>query len=209
MSQILGIDEAGRGCVIGPLVIAGVLFKEKDLDVLKNLGVTDSKKISRQMRKVLYEKLMELCRGAKVEEISPQVIDKHNLNEIELKSFCKIINCFNPQKVYLDAPTNPKGISKFSQLLKSRLKNKDMEIIAENKADLLHPVVGAASIIAKVKRDSIVEKLRKKYGDFGWGYPTEEKVKVFLQNITKEKIKIVRRKWKTFKDLVFQIKFDF
>jgi len=206
MSKILlGIDEAGRGSLIGPLVIAGVILKKESLDVLKEIGVRDSKKLSRKKREELYKELIKVCDGIKIKCIPPQIIDKQNLNELEIKCFSEMINYFRPEKVYIDAPVNKNGIDKFTDSLRKFLMDKDTELIIKNKADSFYSIVSAASIIAKVKRDLVIKRLRERYGDFGWGYPGEKKVKEFLYRAIKEKksLTIIRKKWSTFKKSLF------
>jgi len=79
----------------------------------------------------------------------------------------------------------------------------NIEIIAEYKADEKYGVVAAASIVAKVVRDAEIKKLRKQFGDFGSGYPSDEKtIKFVEENIkTLEKYGIIRKKWKTYKNI--------
>ena len=85
----------------------------------------------------------------------------------------------------------------------SIVKNKDIEIVAENYADKNYPVVSAASILAKVTRDAEIKKLHKKYGFFGSGYPGDERTIKFLEKLDKEEYsKIVRLKWATSKNIL-------
>ncbi|ENN96257.1 ribonuclease HII [Methanocaldococcus villosus KIN24-T80] len=131
--MILGIDEAGRGCVIGPLVICGYATDEEKL---KNIGVKDSKKLNKKERERL-KNILESIGYYDVIIITPEelnkMMNKKNLNDIEIEAFKEIIkkfiNKFEIEKVYIDACS--------SNLLsfKRKFKDLDIEIIAEHKAD--------------------------------------------------------------------------
>ena len=88
--KICGIDDAGRGSMIGPLVIAGISIKEKNLKNLKSIGVRDSKKLTPKTREILYKKILKIVDNYYVVRITPKTIDrsvsKHNLNHLELES---------------------------------------------------------------------------------------------------------------------------
>jgi ribonuclease HII len=181
MSFVLGIDEAGRGPVIGPLVIAGVLVDEHQLDELTALGVRDSKTLARERRTELAREIEARAHHVSVISI-PACELEANLTRIELVGMAKIIRDLGPANVYLDAPVGPRAIPRFIDALRDLLGDATCEIVAENKADARFPAVAAASIVAKVHRDREVEKLRSIYGDLGWGYPSEPKVQSFLRD---------------------------
>ena len=176
----LGIDEAGRGPVIGPLVIAGVLLDEAHIEELCELGVRDSKTLTRKKRAELAPEIEARAHRVSVVSI-PACELEANLTRIELEGMATLIRDLSPVTVYLDAPVGPRAIPRYVQTLRGLLENVECEIVAENKADARFPVVAAASIIAKVHRDREIERLRSKYGDFGWGYPSERKVQRFLR----------------------------
>jgi len=207
MGFLLGIDEAGKGPVIGPLVIAGVLISEENEGKLKKLGIKDSKELSPEKRKKFSEEIKNLSEDFVVLKISASELNKEmdtkTLNEIEISRIAQIINSFwmRKPKVYIDAlEANTK---KFKEKILSRLKDKKLEIIAENYADKTYPIVSAASIIAKVTRDSEIKNLHKKYGFFGSGYPSDERTIEFLKKLNKEEYnKIVRLKWETSKNIL-------
>ena len=200
--RILGIDEAGRGPVIGPLVVAGVLAG--DQEELRRLGVRDSKALSRQRRTGLAPKIAQI---AQVRSISvPADKLEENLNDIELQALAELIAELEPDLVYFDVPAPPRGVKRFCQRLQELIGPKP-KLIGENHADQRWPIVSAASIIAKVRRDEEVLKLHKKYGDFGWGYPSERKTREFLERWYRDREHgefppCVRRKWKTAKRLL-------
>ncbi|NWG11711.1 ribonuclease HII [Candidatus Bathyarchaeota archaeon] len=201
---IAGVDDAGRGAVIGPLVIAGVSIEEKDLPRLKELGVKDSKLLSPSRREILAVEIKRVVQNVAVEKLSPKEIDKvvetgrklHRLNRLEAQTMAKVIEALKPDIAYVDA----------SDVLEERFKlhiqeclSSKTEIISEHKADRKYPVVSAASIIAKVERDKEIAELAEKYGYLGCGYPTDPKTINFLQQSlekTGEYPDFVRKSWK-------------
>ncbi|MBA3064300.1 ribonuclease HII, partial [Candidatus Woesearchaeota archaeon] len=104
MALILGIDEAGRGPVIGPLVIAGVSIDEKGIDKIKKLGVKDSKLLSPKQREELFDKIINTVKEYKAIIIQPEEIDSAlrseslNLNWLEAIKSAEIINFLKPEK---------------------------------------------------------------------------------------------------------------
>jgi len=184
--RILGVDEAGRGCVMGPLVIAGVLVDEKSQPKLVELGVKDSKLLRRHQREHLAKEIKQTALNTYIIKLPPAEIDKvvnsrrklHKLNRLEAKTMAKIIETLKPDVAIVDA----------SDILADRYKKHIIEclpfqvqVISEHKADKNHPVVSAASIVAKVERDRDIDKLRAQYGDFGSGYMSDPKTKAFLE----------------------------
>jgi len=209
MSYILGIDEAGRGCVIGPLIVAGVLLDERKEFLLKRLGVKDSKKLSHGKRVRLAKRIKKIAKDIvvitiDVDEINEEMETK-KLNQIEIERIAQIINTlssmYDIKKVYIDSLE--KNCEKFVDKLKIFLseKSKEIEIIAENKADDKYPVVSAASIIAKVKREEVINRLKKEYGDFGSGYSSDEKTIKFLKEKGMKAKEILRKEWYTLERL--------
>lgn len=206
MGIILGIDEAGRGPVIGPLVICGVVCNEQDVEKLKVIGVKDSKLLTPLQREGLVPLIKNIITDFSLVKILPQTIEIGNLNEIEIKVAASLIKKFMPSKVILDTPVSAKlsnfYCDKIRELVRFDLKaNKDVEMIGEPHADVNYHIVGAASILAKVERDSEIEELHKKYGDFGSGYPGDPKTQQFIKewNLFPE---IVRRSWDTCKEVL-------
>jgi ribonuclease HII len=196
MARILGIDEAGRGPVIGPLVIAGVTIDDRKRWQLKKLGVKDSKKHTPKRREELFEKIITIVDDYDIRIISPRQVDAA-LNDPDNNLYCaKIINLLKPKRTFVDCPST--NIRAFKRYLRDRLETKT-ELIAEHKADEKYPIVSAASILAKVTRDSEIEKLRKRYGDFGSGYPSDPKTKDFI--LQKHSLPIYRKTWDTWKQV--------
>ena len=196
---IMGIDEAGRGPVIGPMIICGVVIREDSLSGLVKRGVRDSKSLSPRQREKLKREIELLCEGYELISISPQEIDKEGMNDLELRNTVRLIKRFLPQKVFLDAPTrNCESYErKIRELLPSRVR---VKLVVENFADRNYPIVGAASILAKVERDRRISQLEKLYGPLGSGYPSDERTIEFLKGYLRRRQDlppIVRRRWKT------------
>ena len=201
----IGIDEAGKGPVIGSMFVAGVL----NFEGLEDLGVKDSKRLSPSRREYLA-KLIEEATEVHVVEFTASEIDegrkRHTLNEIMVELFSAVICSFQPNRAFVDAAdVNP---NRFAANLKSSFKKEmgegaegELEIISEFKADEHYPVVSAASIVAKVHRDRSIRQLKAEIGEeIGSGYPADPKTIQFLRRLLKEKEDIppyVRRSWKT------------
>ncbi len=190
MELIGGIDEAGRGAVIGPMVIAGVTIDKKSEKKLKTLGVKDSKEIKPEKRAKLYDDIQSIAKDIIVLKVAPCRIDSYrkmgmNLDKIEAMKMAEIIDFNNANRFYVDSLTqNPK---KFKGVIKGFLKNKNAEIIVENYMDESITVVGAASIIAKVERDREIEEIKKTVGvDFGVGYPHDPLTIQHMEKIVNE-----------------------
>lgn len=204
---VAGVDDAGRGCAIGPLVIAGVLMNENNLSKLAELGVKDSKLLSPHRREVLAPEIKRVAKDYKIVKLSPQQIDDvvlngrklRRLNWLEAQTMAKVIEALKPDKAYVDA----------SDVLEERFGRDILDflsfripIVSEHKADRTYPIVSAASIIAKVERDREVAELAKAHGDFGSGYPSDPRTMDFLRRCLKkmeEYPDFVRRSWKPVK----------
>lgn len=203
-TRVAGVDDAGRGAVIGPLAIAGVVLKRRDLPKLKKLGVKDSKRLSPRRREQLAVQIRGLALQVHVVKLSPAEIDEvvrrkrklYKLNRLEAQTMARVIEALKPEKAFVDA----------SDVLADRYKRHileclpiQVEIVSEHKADQKYPVVSAASIIAKVERDKAVSELREKYGELGCGYPTDPQTIQFLKDWVKKfgsYPDFVRKSWK-------------
>lgn len=196
--QICGVDDAGRGSMLGPLVIAGVSLNKTDIPKLSLLGVKDSKQLTPKSREELYKKIIALVDDYYVAKISPKTIDisveNHDLNHLEAKYMAKVISKLNPDMSYVDScDVNPQRFGKEITLLSN---NKNVR--SYHHADSRFVVVSAASIIAKVTRDRTIEKLRKNH-DVGSGYPSDSKTINFVKSYyqTNQTLPIfVRKSWK-------------
>ena len=201
---IAGVDEAGRGCVVGPLVVAGIAVEAENLPLLVELGVKDSKLLTAKKREELYPEIIKLTQNHHIIKLPPAQIDKvvcsartlHKLNRLEAQTMAKIIGFLKPDEAYVDAADVME--QRFGYHIKECLKIKT-KIISKHKADRTFPVVSAASIIAKVERDGEIAKLKIKYGDFGSGYLTDDKTMVFLKRLLDENgdyPSCIRKSWK-------------
>ncbi|MDD2891292.1 MAG: ribonuclease HII [bacterium] len=203
MKKILGIDEAGRGPVIGPLVVCGVLCDETKLKELKKLGVKDSKMLTPSQRNAFVPLIKELAIAYETIQILPDAIEQTNLTILEMDASVELINKFCPDKVIIDTPVSPSAIPDYSNKIRRLLTIPEPELIIIPKADQKYPIVSAASILAKVTRDNEIEELHKKYGDFGSGYPHDPKTHEFIKNWNKCP-EIVRKNWSTCESILVE-----
>jgi ribonuclease HII len=201
---LAGVDEAGRGCVIGPLVIAGVMIKKENLPVLFRLGVKDSKLLSPKKRETLYTEIAGIAEKHLIMKLSPREIDRvveshrklHKLNRLEAQTMAQIIEALNPDEAYVDAADVVED--RFKHHIQEGLTVK-AKIVSKHKADKIYPVVSAASILAKVERDREIAALKNEFGDFGSGYLTDQKTMIFLKQwlqVHGEYPEFVRKSWK-------------
>jgi ribonuclease HII len=205
MPTILGIDEAGRGSVIGPMIIAGVMVDEIGEEELRRMGVKDSKMLTPKKREELYPLIKGVAKDVAAISVSAREIDelrkKKNLNIIEAERMAQIIRLLKADTAYVDAPQVSTG--KFRDILLNLAKN-HTKIVAENYADKKYPAVSAASIIAKVERDRAVEEIKKIVGfNFGVGYSHDERSIRFVKDSLKEKknLEWIRQSWMTVLEL--------
>ncbi|MBN1469978.1 MAG: ribonuclease HII [Fusobacteriaceae bacterium] len=201
----LAFADSPLGPVIGPMVMCGVVIEEKDTDKLLEIGVKDSKLLTPKQRENLFEKIKKIAKSYEIIIISPEEIDKTlesedlNLNWLEALTSAKILNKLRPDKAILDCPSN--NIKAYSNYVKKNL-NKEIELIAEHKADLNYPVVGAASILAKVTRDREIEKIKKKIKiNFGSGYPSDPITVEFLKKYWNKHPEIFRKTWASYRKI--------
>jgi ribonuclease HII len=207
MVFVAGVDEAGRGPAIGPLVVAAVSLDEATADGLFSMGVRDSKALSARRRESLESEIMEIAEGHSYFELQPWAIDKvvnrgqklRKLNYLEAMAMAKAIRDLHPDRVYVDT----------ADVLPDRFRDDILRvlgwrphIICEKKADVKYPVVSAASILAKVRRERLVSDLREIHGDFGSGYPSDPKTVSFIESWFQENDHpppYMRGSWKTVK----------
>jgi len=212
----LGIDDAGRGPVIGPIVLAGCLLTKEQSRELKKLGVKDSKDLTNKRREFLAEKIKKTAETFETTLAHPNEIDNNlnngtNLNILEAILAARIINKINKGfkeiKVIIDCPSV--SIEKWKNILKTKIENlSNLEIICEHKADKNHVEVSAASILAKSTREKEMDSLREKFGkQIGSGYSSDVVTCNFLEKYA-EKHKedgIFRQTWSTWKNACAKI----
>jgi len=217
MALILGIDDAGRGPLIGPMILAGVLLTKEQEKHVKKEGAADSKLLIHKERirisKIINANSLRYhITSSTPIEIDESILSGVNLNTLEAKKAAHIINEINQGKytkekinVIVDCPST--NIKKWQETLEKFINHKNnLEISCEHKADFNHPSVSAASILAKVRREEEMDKLReqyKKYGDIGSGYPSDPMTKDFLKKFGKplENSGLFRKTWATWKAL--------
>ena len=198
-----GVDEAGRGSVMGPLVV-GAAFVEDD-SILKEIGVKDSKKLTPKRRESMYDRITESADHYSVAIMTAEDIDlrreHESLNEIELAMFAEVTGSHPASVVYADCPDVNE--SAFQMHLSARLGGTD--VVARHKADDTYPVVSAASIIAKVTRDRLISDISAEFGeDIGSGYPSDPKTIGFIEKWIKENgcsPRYTRNSWETVRNI--------
>ena len=182
MTKLIGIDDAGRGPVIGPMILAGILIEEKEESIIKEWGAKDSKMLTPKKRGEIKEKISKKFKGH-IEISTPKEIDESsNLNYLEAIKTAKIINKLTEDlnekvNVIIDCPSV--NIASWSNDVQKLIEKPEIvNLSCELKADEIHPVVSGASILAKEKREDEIYRLKKEVGkDFGSGYPADPKTK--------------------------------
>ena len=220
-SLISGIDEAGRGSIIGPLVIASVTANKKTIKKFSRIGVKDSKKLSAKNREIFARIIMDESENVMISKLSGKKIDRAvkfrkeylknknfitnnkiiGLNELEAHSMSKMIKKMNSHSVFVDScDVKPE---RFKERIENRL-NSNMKIYSSHKADEKYVVVAAASVVAKYMRDKEIFKLKRKFGEMGSGYPSDPATRIFLQKWLKKNKTMpdfTRKSWKTWENL--------
>ena len=171
---VCGIDEAGRGSFVGPMVIAGVAVEYSSVSYLHEEGVRDSKILSPKFREKLYHTILDVATDNIVQKICPQTIDNsvlfHGLADLELKKMAHIISDMHADEYYVDS------CYANASLFEGKLYEHtvDRTIHSHTKADSKFTVVAAASIVAKVVRDRAVANIRRVH-PVGSGYPSDSR----------------------------------
>lgn len=183
---IAGVDEVGRGPLVGPVVTACVILP-KDF---KLEGLTDSKKLSEKKREIFYDYIMAHAISVSVGMMSEKVIDEVNIYEATKLAMYEAINNskVRPDHVLIDA---------------MKLEKLEMPSTSIIKGDAKSISIAAASVIAKVTRDRMMEELDKKYPMYGFkkhkGYPTKQHMEAI------EKYGIIEEHRKTFKPVCYHV----
>jgi ribonuclease HII len=181
---ILGVDEAGRGSLVGPLVVGGFLAPAGTMRELQELGVRDSKTLRPDRRAALLGELERRGRCL-VRRIWPATIDewvaRGQLNQLEAREFGRVVRAANPERAYVDACDVV--ARRFGQrVLKTARSSAD--VIARHHADRDFTVVAAASIVAKVHRDRWIEQLEERLGEpVGSGYPSDPRTTRLVETV--------------------------
>ncbi|MDP3104317.1 MAG: ribonuclease HII [Candidatus Methanoperedens sp.] len=205
--MIAGIDEAGKGPVLGPMCVAGLMVDENKLERFVKLGVKDSKKLTPKKREALSVEIKKLADKIFVLEVSPAQIDGlrkvMTMNEIMVACYVKVLEELKPESAFVDAADVI--AERFGENIKKKYSS-DLNITSEHKADEKYPIVSAASILAKVRRDELVRNLERTVGkEIGSGYPADPKTITFLESWVKEHGKLpdfARSSWETSKNII-------
>ncbi len=220
MKFFIGIDDAGRGPVIGPMLMAGVLVDEKQRKKLKKIGCKDSKQLTAEKRAELFPQIQEISISYAVVATSPTEVDGRlsvgvNLNKVEAIKTAEIINTIikaiegkvflnNDEKIEIvvDCPS-PNTVAWHNYLHEHISEPEKILLKCEHKADINHVECSAASILAKVTRDTEIEKIKKEIGhDFGSGYPSDPVTMDFLEKHARDfkNHGIFRKTWSTWQE---------
>ena len=205
---VAGCDEAGRGPLIGPMVLATVAIDKKKLPLLEELGVKDSKLLSLKQREEMYPRIKELASHVEISVVPSNEIDMRrgigtNLNQIEALKIAEMLAKVKPDEAYIDSPHSGYP-QRFEEVIRSSTtQSLATEMYCEHKADYKYPIVAAASIIAKVERDRAVAAIKKEIGfEFGSGYIADEITKNFIERNPHAADKFVRKSWAPYQKLM-------
>lgn len=201
--KVLGIDEAGRGCVLGAMAIGAFLVDDPDDAALRKAGARDSKTITHAKRVVARERLEKLGTG-EVVLVPPAELDAESLNVLEERVIVGLVRKYRPDRVYLDALGPPASFPKILARLAAETDLPASSWVMEAKADKTYAVVGAASIFAKTERDARLADLVRDHGDLGSGYPSDPATRAWLAawaGTRKPWPDFVRTKWETVRAL--------
>lgn len=195
------MDEAGRGSLLGPIIVAAISVSKKSISELTKSGIKDSKLLSPKKRQRLFGQIINIAESICICRIGIEDIDfhvfKNNLNLLEAEAMAITIGNMKSDKTYVDScDVNP---SRYQRTIRGFLGQHDTKIVSMHHADRLNVVVSGASIIAKVIRDSEISKIRVQYGDIGSGYPSDKKTIRFVKDWYSQKNEIppfARKSWK-------------
>jgi len=198
---VLGLDEAGRGSVLGPLVVGGFCCTESELPAVVAAGACDSKRLAAARRADVYGRLGRLGERRSI-SLSPRTIDRFvaggRLNELELTAFARLVRTVRPDTVIVDA-CDPNA-DRFGRRLAEE-SGTGAAIVSRHKADRDFPIVGAASIVAKVRRDAALASLRTAVAEeLGSGYPSDPATRACVERYARDGGRIpawMRRSWET------------
>lgn len=187
--------------MLGPIIVAGVCVNKKSISEMVEKGIKDSKVLSPKKRQVLFGHVISIAESICVCRINIEDIDfhvfKNNLNLLEAEAMATTIGSIKSGKTYVDScDVNP---SRYHRTIRSFLKRNNTKLVSMHHADRFNVVVSGASIIAKVIRDSEINKIRIKYGDVGSGYPSDKKTIKFVKEWFRQKNEIppfARKSWK-------------
>jgi len=174
----VGVDEAGKGPVLGSMFAAAV---RADPAALPD-GVADSKTLSPERRETLAAQIRDRATGVGVAEVPVERIDdpETDMNRLTVDAHARALSslAIDGLAVLVDAGETDAG--RFGRRVAGAV-DAAVDLTARHEADADDPLVGAASIVAKVERDAHVERLAETYGDLGSGYPSDPATRRFLR----------------------------
>jgi len=203
-----GVDEAGRGSIIGPLVVAGVSIRKSKIWQLTEMGVKDSKVLTPKARARLFGKIMKVADSVCIRKANPVEVDDNvslrGLNRLEARVMAAVINNIGADEVYVDCcDVNPIRYRNYiGQYLKCSPKLHSL-----HHADANNVVVSAASIIAKITRDEEIRHIRSRYRTIGSGYPSDDRTMRFIRRYVAQNgsaPEFARKSWKPLRLLLEQ-----
>lgn len=205
-----GVDEAGRGSIIGPLVIAGISIKQDRIMDLHHVGVRDSKMLTAKARTSLFAIVSEIVDSLCIYKIDCSVIDENvfskGLNKLEAETMAYVIDNLKADMVYVDScDTDPR---RYKHYIESRLITSKSKLYSMHHADSLNIVVSAASIIAKFVRDWEIQEIRKTHCNIGSGYPSDVKTMRFIRNWVSEykcAPRFARKSWRPLREMLEEV----
>lgn len=205
MTKMAGVDEAGKGAVLGSLFIAGVCVDSSSVKYLQRMGLRDSKDLSRKRRELLALRIEKVGQIG-VHEVTAQQIDELReiitMNDIIVRGHARVLHNLQPDCAYVDAADV--NADRFGLQVKER--SGVARVIAEHNADKNQVLVSAASIIAKVRRDQSVKRLESELGcKIGSGYPSDTVTLRFLRHWLDDHHELppgTRQSWKTVQNLL-------
>jgi ribonuclease HII len=205
-----GVDEAGRGSIIGPLVIAGISIKQDRIMDLHHVGVRDSKMLTAKARTSLFAIVSEMVDSLCIYKIDCSVIDENvfskGLNKLEAETMAYVIDNLKADMVYVDSCDTDPG--RYKHYIESRLITSKSKLYSMHHADSLNIVVSAASIIAKFVRDGEIQEIRKTHCNIGSGYPSDVKTMRFIRDWVSEykcAPRFARKSWRPLREMLEEV----
>ncbi len=197
---VCGIDEAGRGPVLGPLVVGAVALEAGRTTELDGLGLADSKALNAAERERL-DGIIRKIAEVRLRVLDPAVVDeatrRNGLNGLEAAAMADLLRELRPGRAWVDGLTSKP--EKYGRQLEALVLPHRIRVTAESKADAKYPLVMAASIVAKVARDAAIARIAAAHGDVGSGYPGDPRTVSFLEACAKKGAwpVFVRQSWST------------
>ena len=207
--RVGGVDEAGRGSIIGPLVVAGIGIRESKLAELRKMGVRDSKTLTPKARARLFGQIIKIVDSICVRKVAPEEVDGsvmfHGLNRLEARVMAGVIDSIEADEIYVDCcDVNP---ARFRESIDQQV-CRPRRLHSLHRADSLNVAVSAASIIAKITRDQEIQEIRNEYGpEIGSGYPSDATTMDFIRRWVAsngEAPEFARKTWKPLRQMLEQ-----